>query len=187
MRIADFLASIMLFLAFSVLSLSVWPTVAGCVSFLVFWLLRELYIRFIMQVPFPSADEFEALGLDMIGCKKRGSSKSRSRRFKAHFGAEPDVIVTIWNLLHKTRWLFFAGVRGPKPVHLLWALLLLRKYGTEETMAAIAGVSERTFRKWAWFYADGISRLDGIVVSWSSVGVRCAFFRCAFFRVAAAT
>jgi len=142
MAIADFLASMMLFLAFSLLSLSVWPTVAGFVGFLVFWLLHGLYIHFIMPIPFPTADEFEALGFDMIGCKRKGSWKSRSRRFKAHFGAEPDVIVNTWVLLHKTGWLFYAGVRGPKPVHLLWALLFLRRYGTEETMATITGVRE---------------------------------------------
>ena len=180
MKIAGFLASAMPFLPFS--PLIVWTAVAAAAVLLLFWLLRELYIRFIMQVPLPSAAEFEALGLDMLRCKKRGSTKSRSRRFKAFFGAEPDVVCTIWSMLHQSRWLRYAGVRGPKPVHLLWALLFLRRYGTEEIMADVAGVCEKTFRKWAWFYAEGMAKLDLIVVS-RSVSccpgpVRCAFFRC---------
>ena len=152
----------MLFLPFSAVSWFVLLPVPFLCLLAVIWLLKDVYIRFIMRIPFPSDDEFEALGFELLGCKKRGSFKSRSRRFKAFFGAEPDVVATIWHELFQSRWLWYAGVRGPKPVHLLWALLFLRRYGTEETMSVIAGVCEKTFRKWAWFYADGIARLDRV-------------------------
>jgi len=117
------------------------------------------------KIELPSSWEFEALGFEMLGCKSKGSSKSKSRRFKAFFGAEPEIVAELWRELHESQWLFFAGVRGPKPAHLLWGLMFLRRYGTEETMAVLAGVSEKTFRKWAWFYATGIANLDKIFVS----------------------
>ena len=117
------------------------------------------------KIEFPSSWEFEALGFELLGCKNKGSSKSKSRRFKAFFGAEPEIVAALWRELHESKWLFFAGVRGPKPVHLLWGLMFLRRYGTEETMAVLCKCSEKTFRKWAWFYAKGIANLDKIFVS----------------------
>lgn len=35
------------------------------------------------------------------------------------------------------------------PKHLLWALLLLKRYSIESVNAALARVSEKTFRKWS--------------------------------------
>jgi len=133
------------------------------VWFGLFWLLEYTYNM--TNIPFPTAREFEELGFDLLKCKSKGSWTSRSRRYKAFFGAEPEVVANLWRQLYESKWLHFAGVRGPKPKHLLWALLFLRRYGTEETMAVLTGVSEKTFRKWAWFYATGISKLDKIFVS----------------------
>lgn len=111
-----------------------------------------------------STEDFEDFGFGIIGCKRRGSSKSRLRRFKAHFGAEPAIVAIIWRELAWSGWLRFAG-RTPKPEHLLWALLFLKNYSTEEIHATLVHSCEKTFRKWAWFYALGIANLDRKFVS----------------------
>jgi hypothetical protein len=70
-----------------------------------------------------------------------------------------------WRKLHKSGWLEFAGSRGPKPEHLLWAFMWLKAYHTEDIGSALAGVDEKTFREKVWFYVEGIARLDTDVVS----------------------
>ena len=37
-----------------------------------------------------------------------------------------------------------------EPVHLLWALMLLKIYSTEVVLSGLCGVDEDTFCKWAW-------------------------------------
>jgi hypothetical protein len=41
----------------------------------------------------------------------------------------------------------------------------MKTYGTEENLAATAGVDEKTFRKWAWMFVFELSALKGDVVS----------------------
>ena len=53
-----------------------------------------------------------------------------------------------------------ARCHGPQPKHLLWCLLFMKNYGVEETHAARVGCDEKTFRKWAWLYAEGVAKLD---------------------------
>jgi hypothetical protein len=53
-----------------------------------------------------------------------------------------------------------------RPKHLLWALLLLKVYGTETLLSSfVGGVTEKTYRKWAWCFIDGIAKLESAVVS----------------------
>ena len=39
--------------------------------------------------------------------------------------------------------------RGGKPVHLLWGLLYLKVYASEDVLVAIANTTRKTFRKWS--------------------------------------
>jgi hypothetical protein len=56
--------------------------------------------------------------------------------------------------------------RNSQPIHLLWALLLLKVYGKEEELASLAGaVDEKTFRKWSHIFVEKISYLQPEVVS----------------------
>jgi len=116
--------------------------------------------------------EFADLGFKMIGCKTRGTSKARARRFKAHFGCDPAAMSALWHELYKSGWLRYAGVR-PKPEHLLFALVFLKSYASEEIHAALCKTNVRTFRRWSWFYAEGIANLDKKFVS-------CCVFVCLF-------
>jgi hypothetical protein len=60
-------------------------------------------------------------------------------------------------------------IDGAKPVHLLWALMLLKLYCAEAVLCTLAGgVHEQTFRKWAWRFVNEISELQYGVVSGQS-------------------
>ena len=81
------------------------------------------------------------------------SGRSASSRFKSHFGVAPDVVVDFWELLSESEFVRTnnPGLKDPDPAHLLWALMLLKKYGTMSTMADSIGVHEDTLRKWSFF------------------------------------
>jgi uncharacterized protein (DUF2336 family) len=49
------------------------------------------------------------------------------------------------------------------PRYLMWALLLLRTYNREEVLATMAGVDEKTFRKWAWKLVERLAQLQKLV------------------------
>ncbi len=92
--------------------------------------------------------EFFELGFQF---SKRVSTNSPSvglRSFIECFGTTPEHCETLWNLLVD---------RHPphaKPIYLLWMLLFLRHYETEEILHCHTGVDSRTFRKWTWTYID---------------------------------
>jgi len=123
-----------------------------------------------------SAQDFERIGYRIAGIPQRGSARIRLRRFKVHFGVNPTIAASLWERLARSGWLAFAGFRGPKPEHLLWCLLWMKGYAVEELSAATVGTTEKTFRKWAWFYAEGLARLDRIVVSLLTVGLTTVVF-----------
>lgn len=68
--------------------------------------------------------------------------KTFDRRWNAAFGALPDVCCILWNMIDPDRTM----PSGVKTRHLLWGLLLLTVYDTEETLAQRVGnVDEKTF------------------------------------------
>jgi len=113
----------------------------------------------------PSARVWEEIGCKLVGINTRGSSKAVHRRFVAHFGAAPNEVSVVWKELAKSGWLDFSGTRGAEPKHFLYALLFLKNYSVEEIHSCMAGCCEITFRKWAWFFAEGIANLDRRFVS----------------------
>lgn len=48
---------------------------------------------------------------------------------------------------------------GASPMHLLWTLMFLKSYNTEEVNRAIIQADEKTIRKWIWIFIDKISRM----------------------------
>lgn len=94
-----------------------------------------------------------------------GSFLISIRKFRSFFGVAPNICALIWSLLNGKR------DRGSKPIHLLWALLFLNKYDTEELHAAITEVDVKTFRKWSWTFINLISNLDVVrmlIISWKN-------------------
>ena len=45
------------------------------------------------------------------------------------------------------------------PKHMIWGLLFLKQYNPEAISAGIAGVNEKTFRKWSWFFIEELPEL----------------------------
>jgi len=65
------------------------------------------------------------------------------RRFRAHYGTTPGICAFLWPRLE-----VFSLSPKPEYFHLLWALLFLKLYDTEEVLAGmVGGVDEKTYRK----------------------------------------
>ena len=86
---------------------------------------------------------------------KSGHRIMSDRKFKSHFGASPQICADIWQMINPREEISSYA----KPVHLLWALMLIKVYATEEVLSGIAGVTEKTFRKWAWKFIEATSNL----------------------------
>ena len=110
------------------------------------------------MAPAPShlPSSFARCASEMMRRAQESSVAIANRRFRGLFGVSPDICAAIWN---KLRMLL---PRGAAPAHLLWALLFLKNYSTEHVNSVIAGVDEKTFRKWCWAFVKLISNL-GIV------------------------
>lgn len=80
------------------------------------------------------------------------------RSFVALFGIRPFMIYQLWRLIDEDQRTMEGGMIAPK--HLMWALLFMRHYNTEEVLASMVGVTEKTLRKWVWIAVDRISRLQ---------------------------
>jgi hypothetical protein len=87
------------------------------------------------------------------------SDQSRSRIFRANFGVSPYICAVVWNELVDTRSL----PQGARPKHILWSLLFLKVYATENVLCTICACDEKTFRKWVWLLVAAMARL--VVVS----------------------
>lgn len=82
-----------------------------------------------------------------------GSISVGYRKFRAFFGTSPIVCVVTWDLM------FNHHPRNSKPEHLLWALMLLKRYHVENVNAILAGANEKTFRKWSFIFIRLLSKL----------------------------
>ena len=113
------------------------------------------------------ATEFEQLGRRTAKYKYSRSSKVMMRRFKSYFGVAPDVVACAWELLLESKFLHDnkPGLQAPKPAHMLWSLMLLKRYCTMNVLADSLGVDEDTLHKWAFFYLEALAELDSDVVS----------------------
>jgi hypothetical protein len=112
-------------------------------------------------------DEFECVGLNIMGRRNAYTTETSRRRFASWFGTEPLVCSILWKKLVHSGWFDHAGMRGTDPKHLLWTLLFLKCYATESVNSAIVGVDEKTYRKWIWFYMEGMTQLHTHIVSTS--------------------
>jgi len=126
------------------------------------------------QLQLPTGFDFYHFGLAIAGFKATDNARIKNRRFKAHFGYEPYLCEITWARLVGSGWT--CKVRSPNPRHLLWALMFNKAYRTEEEIAAKCDCDEKTFRKWCWFYLEGLARLDKSVVR--IIFVVCSLSQC---------
>jgi hypothetical protein len=109
-----------------------------------------------------SASGFLRISMPIVCCTAHRKSH---KRFCATFGMPPRLVALVWKCLLNDGFLNHLGPRSIKPVHLLWSLYFLRCYNIEQINGMTVGCDEKTFRKWAWFYAKCIAKLDAKYVS----------------------
>jgi hypothetical protein len=81
--------------------------------------------------------------------------------FTSYFGTTVEMVAIVWTKLGQ----FSCLPEKANPKHLLWALLYLKNYSSEQVLKNLAGCkSEKTFRKWAETYVDALSKLTPYVV-----------------------
>ena len=86
------------------------------------------------------AQFFLKLGLEVVHRDPDGSCKTAYRRFAAFYSVRPETCAVLWQLWPKPQ------PNGFLPKHVLWGILFLARYETEECNAALVGVDEKTFR-----------------------------------------
>ena len=92
---------------------------------------------------------------------RHGYRRISQRKFRAYFGATSAICADIWQMINPREEIS----SFVKPIHLLWGLMLMKVYATEEVLSGIAGVTEKTFRKWAWKLIKEVSTLSYSLVS----------------------
>ena len=105
----------------------------------------------------------------IFGCDpfKESAPKTEDKRFRALFGCCPEVVLILWNLIDSNE----ALPCGGRIIHLLWALLFVKVYPTEETLVKLckgdpSGASDRkTTRKWIRLFMQAICCCIDDVVS----------------------
>ena len=99
----------------------------------------------------------EAAFIAAAAAMQQTSALSR-RRFLALYGVSPRVCVVVYTIWQREQHM---NTYNLEIKHLLWGLMFLKVYGTEETHRVLAGgVSERTFRLWSWRVVEVLARMD---------------------------
>jgi hypothetical protein len=100
----------------------------------------------------------------MKGNYRPGCSFSQTEdcRFRELFGCGPLEAASAWRKMEAHSCLVIGGGIH----HMLWGLLLMKQYATEQVLCKIAGdVDAKTFRKWAWLFISALAHLEAEVVS----------------------
>lgn len=110
-----------------------------------------------MPVVYSSAEYFLRNGAELMNRSTSGSERTLERRYRAFFG-------TNWRIAEE---LYAKCIDEDPPlpadasgIHLLWSLMHLKQYGTEETLSSTAGVDEKTFRKWSEIFRQRLASLE---------------------------
>jgi len=92
-------------------------------------------------------------GLQMVGSRKDRirSKKTSLRRFRSHFGVDPETVAAIYVDMQTTP-TAAAWLEEPDLLCLLLTSLWLKTYKTEEAIAGLCDIDEKTARKWIRFY-----------------------------------
>jgi hypothetical protein len=91
-------------------------------------------------------------------------SKQKFDSFRTYFGTFPLICSVLWA---KVDPLNTISLRA-RPIHLLWALLFMKQYSTENFHGDIVGCDQKTFRNWAWLFVDAIESLRYQVIKWEN-------------------
>ena len=84
---------------------------------------------------------------------------TRNRRFREAFGISAATVFILWTYLNVPN----EGPFGGLPEHLLWTLLFLKTYGTQNDLAGRCGVHKDTFRAWRDLFLYRLAMIDDLV------------------------
>ena len=79
-----------------------------------------------------------------------------NRHFRAMFGVSSRTAHLLWITLD----IDVIGPRGGKQIHLLWMLMFLKEYCTQDSLSGICGVTQKTFHHWVDVFLDRVSNLN---------------------------
>lgn len=106
---------------------------------------------------------FRQLGASIIGktmSEDHQSTDEEERQFRSMYGCHWNVAAKVWDIVMEH------GVNKKKEKrHLLWALLWLKQYTNEQSLAALVGVGRKTFRKWVWILIEDMANASVMKVS----------------------
>lgn len=111
--------------------------------------------RWVSSQTFVSA--MQHLGLLPKKANGNGIGMAAQESFCRTFGITPAACVVIW---HRSK-------RNPKmkPKHLLWGLLQMKLYSTEQILSNMAKTNRTTYQKWSMIAITMIARLAPQFVS----------------------
>jgi hypothetical protein len=88
------------------------------------------------------------------------NSKAEDSTFRRFLGAPVGVITDIRNRIEAN-----LDPHAPQPKHLLWSLVSIKVYSTEEVHCCIVGWPDpKTYRKWMWYFREKIAGLAEEVI-----------------------
>jgi hypothetical protein len=106
--------------------------------------------------------KMQEIAIDVLSLPSWNAAEE-DRIFRGFFGASIGVITTLWNLVEPL--IDGAHMRGAQPKHLLWALVLVKVYSTEDVHRRIVGWPDsKTYRKWSWYFLDLAASLRDDVI-----------------------
>ena len=76
--------------------------------------------------------------------------------FRVMFGVSSRTAHLLWVTLDVDVW----GPRGGKRTHLLWMLMFLKEYCTQDSLSGICCVTWKTFCQWVDIFLDRVSNLN---------------------------
>jgi hypothetical protein len=101
-----------------------------------------------------------AIVTHIFGINSDPNSGRFVRLFSSMFGAKVEVVVMVWNemVLHG-----HVG-EGHKFEYLLWSLMFLKSYNTEDVLGNSNRIATNTLRKWIWKSVEGISKIQVVSI-----------------------
>ena len=105
-----------------------------------------------------SAKIFLQIAVHLLRMDHIRSTTEQYRKYSTLLGLSPFSTNLLWSVLDKPK--------GLKPVHLLWTLLFLRMYPTQEVLLSYLQVDTKTARKWIWMVVDLLADLDMVHSFW---------------------
>jgi len=102
-----------------------------------------------------STEDFETIGLTVIGFNVTKCRETNNRRFRSSFGVSAKVCSLCWDLLSLENNTITIDYN-----YLLMALHFLKCYDTESNNAGLFHVHEQTYRKYLWMYVGFLADMN---------------------------